>query len=153
MKEDYDGAEPTASSVSVMNLLTLTHLINDDLKIVATWSNEIVRTLRHFGTRLEQIGRAVPLMAAALATYLAGLRQVVIVGDANHELLEPLRTSYHPFAISLNVSSADQSALAARLPFIAAMRAVDGRPAAYVCRDFTCQAPVTDVAALEKALA
>ncbi len=29
MKEDYDGAEPTASSVSVMNLLTLSHLVDD----------------------------------------------------------------------------------------------------------------------------
>jgi hypothetical protein len=38
------------------------------------------------------------------------------------------------------------------LPFVAAMQPVDGRPAAYVCRDFTCQAPVTDRAALEKAL-
>ena len=29
MKEDYDGAEPTASSISVMNLLVLSHLIDE----------------------------------------------------------------------------------------------------------------------------
>ena len=29
MKEDYDGAEPTASSVSVMNLLVLSHLVEE----------------------------------------------------------------------------------------------------------------------------
>ena len=29
MKEDYDGAEPTASSVSVLNLLVLSHLVDD----------------------------------------------------------------------------------------------------------------------------
>ena len=29
MKEDYDGAEPTASSISVMNLLVLSHLIDN----------------------------------------------------------------------------------------------------------------------------
>ena len=29
MKEDYDGAEPTASSMSVMNLLVLSHLLDD----------------------------------------------------------------------------------------------------------------------------
>jgi uncharacterized protein YyaL (SSP411 family) len=32
------------------------------------------------------------------------------------------------------------------------MKTVDGRPAAYVCRDFTCHAPVTDRASLEKEL-
>ena len=30
LKEDYDGAEPAASSVSVLNLLTLSHLVEDD---------------------------------------------------------------------------------------------------------------------------
>jgi len=148
MKEDYDGAEPTASSVSVMNLLTLTHLETNP-----AWSNEILKTFRHFGTRLEQIGRAVPMMASALATYLAGIRQVVIVGDANAELLEPLRTSYRPFTISLNVDPATQAGLGDKLPFIAAMKPVGGHAAAYVCRDFTCQAPVTDRAALERELA
>jgi uncharacterized protein YyaL (SSP411 family) len=36
---------------------------------------------------------------------------------------------------------------------MAAMRSVDGAPAAYVCRDFTCRAPVTTVAGLERELA
>ena len=33
MKEDYDGAEPTASSVSVINLLTLTHSEDSDDRV------------------------------------------------------------------------------------------------------------------------
>jgi uncharacterized protein YyaL (SSP411 family) len=160
MKEDYDGAEPTASSVSVMNLLTLTHLENN-----AAWSNEIVKTLRHFGTRLEQIGRAVPMMASALATYVTGITQVIVVGEAGgaggageagragQELLDVMRQQYHPFTISLKPDPVNQPSLAAKLPFIAAMTAVGGRSAAFICRDFTCQAPVTDRAALEKALA
>src|SRR4029077_13111709 len=49
MKEDYDGAEPTASSVSVLNLLVLSHLIENP-----QWSDRIERTLRLFGVRLEQ---------------------------------------------------------------------------------------------------
>jgi hypothetical protein len=148
MKEDYDGAEPTASSVSVMNLLTLTHLVHEP-----QWEARVEKTLRHFGTRLEQIGRAVPLMAAALATSIAGIRQVIIVGgEPGGELRETIRTRYRPFTISLNIDRANQAALGQKLPFVAGMRTVDGRPAAYVCRDFTCQAPVTDRAALEKEL-
>src|SRR5215475_4166303 len=63
MKEDYDGAEPTASSVSVHNLLALAHLVDDE----RIWP-KIEGTLRLFGARLEQIGRAVPMMAAALSS-------------------------------------------------------------------------------------
>ena len=33
MKEDYDGAEPTASSVSVLNLLALSHLVSEGLEL------------------------------------------------------------------------------------------------------------------------
>src|SRR5205085_12704518 len=73
MKEDYDGAEPTASSMSVLNLLTLTHLLNEP-----HWTTQITKTLRHFGSRLENIGRAVPMMASALAMSIAGVRQLVI---------------------------------------------------------------------------
>jgi uncharacterized protein YyaL (SSP411 family) len=51
------------------------------------------------------------------------------------------------------VSQASQQALASKLPFVAAMRPVDGAPAAYVCRDFTCRAPVTTVVDLERELA
>jgi hypothetical protein len=149
MKEDYDGAEPTASAVSVLNLLTLSHLMDEPL-----WAEQIDKTFRYFGSRLEQIGRAVPLMAAALATSAAGLRQVVVVGSADDdELRDTLRRRYLPFTISLALTPDQQSALAAKLPFIAAMHDVGGRPAAYVCRNFTCHAPVTDRAALEAELA
>ena len=64
-----------------------------------------------------------------------------------------MRERYHPFSIALNLDAARQAALAAKLPFVAAMKPVGGQAAAYVCRDFTCHAPVTDRAALEKELA
>ncbi len=144
IKEEYDGAEPTASSVSVSNLLTLSHLVNE-----ASWSDQIDKTFR-----LEQMGRAVPMMAAALAASIAGRQQVVLVGDAGDgEMASTIRGRYLPFTVTLMLSADRQRALAARLPFIAGMQAIDGRPAAYVCRDFTCHAPVTGSSALESALA
>src|SRR5262249_28281697 len=147
----YDGAEPTASSVSVMNLLVLSHLVSD-----STWDERIERTLRLFGTRLEQMGRGVPMMAAALSTHIAGVQQIVLVeGDAQAEddaLDRPLGLAYLPFAIQLRVAAGSQRALAGSLPFVEAMRPVDGRTAAYVCRNFTCRQPATTVDALQQEL-
>ncbi len=148
MKEDYDGAEPTASSVSVLNLLALSHLVND-----AAWEDRIERTLRLFGTRLEQMGRGVPMMAAALSTRIAGLQQIVIViGGGPDEIDRTLAASYLPFTIQLRVTTDTRRALAGSLPFIGAMQPVNGATAAYVCRDFTCREPVTSVDALRQAL-
>ena len=149
MKEDYDGAEPTASSVSV----------HEPARAVASASTtasgraEIERTLRLFGARLEQIGRAVPMMAAALSTHLAGMDQVVIVGEAGATDLERvIGLRYRPFTIALTLSEDQQAALASLVPLIASMKTVGGAAAAYVCRDFACQAPVTSAAELETAL-
>ena len=53
MKEDYDGAEPSAGSVSVRNLQTLVHLTGDrDI------SSRLDRALARFGPRLGQAARA-----------------------------------------------------------------------------------------------
>jgi uncharacterized protein len=153
MKEDYDGAEPTASAVSVMNLLVLSHLVND-----AAWPERIERTLRLFGVRLEQIGRAVPMMASALSTYIAGLQQIVVAESSSRDaaaedsLARAIARAYLPFATVLRVADGRRSALAGSLPFVAAMAPVDGRTAAYVCRDFTCRQPVTTIEALQQEL-
>ncbi len=123
MKEDYDGAEPTASSVSVLNLLQLSHLVED-----AAWSDRIERTLRLFGTRLEQMGRGVPMMAAALSAYLAGMQQIVVVeGDSGgDELRRAIAMRYLPFAVTIHLINERRHALAGSLPFIAAMQPVNG---------------------------
>jgi uncharacterized protein len=143
MKEDYDGAEPTASSVSVTNLLFLAHLVED-----AAWMERIERTLRLFAARLEQIGRAVPMMAAALSTYHAGLQQVVIVGqEGRSELERAVGARYRPFTTTLALDD-NQEALASIAPWIAAMRPVDSRATAFVCQNFVCERPVTSPEAL-----
>jgi len=152
MKEDYDGAEPTASAMSVMNLLLLSHLVEN-----AQWTDRVERTLRLFGKRLEQMGRAVPMMAAALSTQIAGVQQIVIVegppaADTDDRLEHAVALRYLPFAMTLRVSSDRQRALGGSLPFIAAMEPVDGRTAVYVCQNFTCRQPVTTVEALEQEL-
>jgi uncharacterized protein YyaL (SSP411 family) len=149
MKEDYDGAEPSASSIATLNLLTLNQLVEN-----AAWRDRVERTLRLFATALEQNGRTVPMMAAALSTYLAGPEQIVVVGaDGAGALARSLSLRYLPFSTTLVLQEAEQRALKEVTPFIAAMHPVDGRPAAYVCRDFSCRQPATSVEELERELA
>jgi uncharacterized protein len=148
LKEDYDGAEPAASSVSALNLITLGHLTGDK-----HYFDRVERTLARYGPRAGAAARAIPLMLSALSAWHAEHLQVVIVGDSSSEttraLQASLATHYRPFALTIVVEPGPrQAALATRLPFIAAMAPRDGHAAAYVCRDFTCQAPVTDPAAL-----
>ena len=140
LKEDYDGAEPSATSVTVMNLLTLSHLTNDP-----AFEQAIERALGLFASRIQQGARTVPLMMAALSAYHAGISQVVIAGDAaassTRELLDVARRRYLPFAITIPLVPAHADGIARLLPWAEAMARRTEAPAAYVCRDFTCLAP------------
>jgi hypothetical protein len=151
LKEDYDGAEPAPSSVSVLNLLTLSHLTNDSSMV-----EKIEKTLGGFGARLAQAGRAVPMMLSALSTYHAGMPQVVIAGPSDREdtqiLLDVVRSQYRPTALTIRIDPSRHDALAKVLPWTASMEMRDGKAMAYVCRDFACEAPTGDPGALHAAL-
>ena len=154
LKEDYDGAEPSGASVAVWNLLTLSHLSGGDEAVAHR--ERIERALRRVSPS-GQAARVVPLMMAAASTYQAGVPQVIIVGarDAagTAALHRVVTACYLPGAVSLLVEpGAHQAAVGARLSWVGAMEMRDGRPTAYLCRDFSCQAPVTDPDALRAQL-
>jgi uncharacterized protein YyaL (SSP411 family) len=150
-KEEYDGAEPAASSIAAFNLLTFEHLSAD-----AAMRSRLEATLRAFGPHLDRHGRVVPMMAAALSAWHAGMTQVVIAGDSRAAdcgaLLDVLARRYLPFAVVLPLEPGSADALSASLPALSAMRPRDGRATAYVCRAFTCREPVTTPDALAEQL-
>ena len=142
LKEDYDGAEPAASSVSAINLLALSHLTGDD-----SMAEKIERTFGAFASRAAQIGRAIPMMMTALSTYHSGMPQVVLAGDPSASDTQTLTRAayrrYMPTALIIPLTSRHREHVGRLLPWIGAMQPRNGRATAYVCRDFACQAPAT----------
>jgi hypothetical protein len=152
MKEDYDGAEPSASSVSVSNLIVLAHLTGD-----AIWRLRVERTLQGAAARLSGAGRSVPMMLAGLSAWHAGLQQIVIVGSAGDPSREALERAaaahYLPFAVVVPVSPGErQRRIGEVAPLVGAMLAREGRSTAYVCRDFSCGAPTSEPEELARQL-
>ena len=152
LKEDYDGAEPSAGSVAAQNLLALVRLTGDD-----AMQARLDRALARFGPRLGSAARVVPLLAGVLSSCHAAASQVVVVGEreraATAALREVVARRYLPFAVRLNVEPGPvQERLAELLPFVAPLRMLDGRATAYVCADFACRQPVCEPAALAQQL-
>ena len=151
LKEEYDGAEPAASSVAVMNLLTLSHLTGE-----AEMAERIARTFGMFGAGGTIHGRAVPFLMAALSTYHAGMSQVVIVGEPDtvdtRALMAGVRRQYLPGAVIVPLVEGHRRALARLLSWTERLRPLDGRATAYVCRDFVCQTPTASPEALQTQL-
>jgi uncharacterized protein YyaL (SSP411 family) len=152
LKEDYDGAEPAAGSISVLNLIALAHLMPDDEAM-----RKAGRTLARLGERIGAAARAVPMMLCALSAWHHGMHQIVIVGpreaEATRALQRQLAALYLPFALVIPVEPGPaQEAVSQHLGFVRGMTPREGA-AAYVCRDFACQQPVSRPAELEQLLA
>ena len=141
LKEDYDGAEPAASSVAALNVLTLAHLTGD-----TSYREKAERTLARYGQRVGAAARVVPFMLCALSQWHAPSMQIVVVGGPSsapvRELEEEIAAHYLPFAVHVPVDpDRTQESLQRLLPFVDGMKA-HGGGAVYVCRDFTCRQPV-----------
>jgi uncharacterized protein YyaL (SSP411 family) len=176
LKEDYDGAEPAANSVAAANLLRLDWMIGDGAVggVPSPRGNDAtpgegtrptkppcrgkalqaIESLRPQWSRAPQ---ALPQMLCALELALAEPRTVVLAGDPAAEEFRTLTAVLHeklgPRRVLLCADgAAGQGWLAARKPYLAAMKPVNGRAAAYVCENFTCQAPVTSPAELRARL-
>jgi len=152
MKEDNDGAEPAASSVAALNLLRLAQIRADD-----SYRGRAEKTMSAFSETLARVPSAMPQMLVAVDFASSKPQQIVIAGARNADETRALLREVHQHFLSnkivLLADGAEGSAfLAEKLDSLGAMNQVDGKPTAYVCENFACQAPVNDPAALRPIL-
>jgi uncharacterized protein YyaL (SSP411 family) len=100
---------------------------------------------------------AVPQLLVACEFFLSEPRQIILVGDREaadtRALLRTLYAHFMPNRIALLVDSEEtRDALAAGIPTLRAMTRLDGRAAAYVCQNYTCQLPVSEAGQLAELL-
>jgi uncharacterized protein YyaL (SSP411 family) len=158
MKDDNDGAEPAASSVAALNLLRLSQLRDDPAPNAFGGAERARKTIDAFAATLSHFPSAMPQMLVALDFSLGKPRQIVIAGKKDAPGTKALRTEvrrhFLPKTILLLADGSDgQKYLGEKNEAIRAMSIVDGKPAAYVCENFTCKAPVTDARALAELVA
>ncbi len=152
VKEDADNVEPCASSVSALNLLRLAHYTNyTDLREKAE------KTLNAFGRTLAQAPTSMPVMLSALDFALQQPQQIVVVGKQQaletQALRRILNRHFLPVKIVIGLEGeAQQKQWAERLPFLAAMKELDGKATVYVCQNFACRQPTSDPVVFETVL-
>ncbi len=153
MKEDYDGAEPSPNSTAVLNLLRLADLT--DSKALREKAGKAIRA---FSEQLSRAPSALPQMLCAVDALQSKHVQIVIAGQAGSEdtkaLLHEVATHYLPNKILLLADqSSGQAWLLTQLKFIEDMKPLQGKAAAYICENYACQLPTSDVAKVRELLA
>ncbi len=152
LKEDYDGAEPSANSVAALNLLRLSRMLGDEGEVKKA---EQIFSLS--GLTLEGMPAAVPQLLVALGYSLAPGRQIVVAGAADasdtEALLMAVRQGFHPEQVILFINEVDggedEQWFAERVSSLAGMKPVNRKATLYRCENFTCSAPVTEVESID----
>ncbi len=140
-KDFFDNAEPAGNSAYAYAALRLGRLC-DRPDLVARCES-IFRTMRHpMATQAGGFG----YLLSALDLYLRPSREIVVVGDPGdagaRALLDTIQARWLPDAV---VAAAAPSGVDRSLVTTLHGRTlVQGRPAAYVCRNYVCKLPVTD---------
>jgi len=152
-KPTFDGAEPSGNSMAAYALARLGKY---------TGNNEYVdKAKRVIESNLDPM-KVMPqgfLKMLEAADFLAApTREVAIAGPIESDEVQALLTELnrhfvpHRIVAVYNPKNEDAAAVAQRIPLLQGKQMLDGRPAAYVCRDYGCQEPVATPQDLAKAL-
>ena len=150
IKDAYDGPIPSGNSIAAQNLIRLAALTdNEELRILAM---DIFRT---FGAQLEQSPLEHTQMLCALDFYLSSPMQVVIASQKIEEaqaFTAEISRHFLPYKVIAFTRSGDDELLG-MIPPIKDKVAVQGKPTMYICENYTCKAPITDLDDLRRVLA
>jgi uncharacterized protein YyaL (SSP411 family) len=148
-KEGYDGAMPSANSVAANNFIRLARLTGN-----SGFEEKAHRIIKAFSGSMDAYPAGFSHMLNAVIMLETGGNEVIVAGrpeEGAAELIDILRQGFRQFTVTMHYDK-DAGELAKLIPYIADYSTVDGKAAAYVCRNFTCNRPATDAAGLNELL-
>lgn len=146
-----DAALPAAQSVAAFELLRMGHLLHKR----DYWERAEV-LLRANGSDVSKAPSAYTFLLQAIDFALGPRAEIVIVGSPEDQDAKALRRAvaraFLPRAVLVAYRPGD-AATEQTLPFVKKQTQKNGKPTVYVCQNFTCGFPVTDVPKLLEQLA
>jgi uncharacterized protein YyaL (SSP411 family) len=134
----WDHAVPSGMSVCVENLVRLGDVCGE-----RRFSEAAERLLATYHAEAVQQPFGFANLLSALDMWLLRPSEIVLAGD-DGSLGSALAQKYLRSRVILRAESAPKIVA----PLVDGKVPVGGKPTAYVCRDFTCQSPITDPAQL-----
>ena len=151
-RESYDGARPSANSVAALNLVRLARMTSDTE--LEKRAEEISKA---FANQINESPSAHTYFLTAIDFMVGGSYEIVIAGDAGSDdtalMVDALMREYIPYKVVLFKPEGDSGKKLVELSeFTKYQSAIDGKATAYVCQNFACNEPVTDVTKMLKLL-
>jgi uncharacterized protein YyaL (SSP411 family) len=141
MKEYFDNAIPSGNSVASMTLLKLSIMTGE-----IRYQRPALEVIRMTGETMQKYPTGLGYMLCALDFYLSEPKEIAIVGHAgSHEVRLLINEIYSRFIPNKVIALGEpgSTASAGDMPLVKGKVWIENRATAYVCRNYTCLAPVT----------
>ena len=144
-KTAYDGAIPSGNSVAVMNMVKLTRITGN-----TNWAELAEKTIRAFSEDVNRAPTGYTLMLTGFMFDTQNSKEIVIVGDSRNrnttKFLHTIRASYAPHKVLLfKDTSVSDNRLEQFANWTSTQNSINGKPTAYVCKNFACNQPTSDL--------
>lgn len=144
-KQSYDGAIPSGNSIALLNLIRFGKLTaNPKFEEMAS------KMVHLFASRIQQSPTAYTQFLIALDFMIGPTYEIVIVGDSKAEdtkkMLQALTKHFIPNQVVIFRPQEIKSPMIDNLTgYTKNHTSIDGKATAYVCTNFNCKSPTTDI--------
>ncbi|NLM27339.1 MAG: thioredoxin domain-containing protein [Clostridiaceae bacterium] len=149
-KDAYDGAVPSGNSVMAMNLLRLFRMTGNIMYV-----ENYEKQLKAFSGQVSLSPSAYVHMLTSYLVYMQPPQEIIVVSNEPENTLmqyvDIVRNNFRPFT-SLLIYGSKYKELEDVIPYISGYTAPDGKTHAYVCKNFACEMPVSDLDDLRRLL-
>ena len=144
-KEIYDGAMPSGNSVAALNLLRLGRITGD-----SSFEELAQKLLDAFSSHVDSYPAGYSFYLMAVQFALGPTKEIVLAGAVTDRRMDPMinaiQQAYLPNAVVVfHPSGEDQEEVEHIAPYVRDQRPLGGKTTAYICENYICQLPTTDV--------
>ncbi len=149
-KEIYDGALPSSNSVAALNLLRLSRLTGEP-----KFENRITKLFSTFSRQIKEAPTGYTFAVHAFQVSKSELVEVLITTPEMNSVIEkPLEMcrDHVPLGSAILVKTPELAAELQKVSPFTEHYKIDDLLMVYVCKNFTCEAPVHTISKLKKLL-
>ncbi len=149
-KEIYDGAVPSANSVSILNLLKLYKYTGNSI-----YENFAFKIIKAFSNQINKSPTAYTQALTGLDFAFGDSYEIVIAGEKgtknSADIIREFRTIFLPNKIII-FKSPDDNEILDIAPFITNQNPIDNKTTLFLCQNYNCNLPLNEMGQIKVAI-
>lgn len=136
-KDFYDNATPSGNSVAADVLLKLARITGETRyeKFAETFLKLVLPQVRRYPNGFGRV-------LSTLEFYLNPTQEIIIFGEKGNEFEIEVWRNYLPNKVVVLAKSDENAAI---IPLLENRKTINGKPTVYVCENFVCRKPITEI--------